>query len=141
MLIPDFKTIFDTIHGYIKLSNLACDIIDTVEFQRLKDLHQLGTCYFVFPSATHTRFEHSLGVYHLAGRLVDCIAKRTPLTDMHKYLSDIPELKDYLQLKQIPPYQLDDYIRECIKIAGLIHDLGHGVFSHLFDYLLDQFLL
>ena len=58
--------IYDIIHGNIQLCSIAEKIIDTVEFQRLRNIKQLGCCYLVFPSAIHTRFEHSIGVYHLA---------------------------------------------------------------------------
>ena len=60
------KQIYDPIHGYITLTPLQIKIIDTEEFQRLRDLKQLGAAFYVYPSATHTRFEHSLGVCHLA---------------------------------------------------------------------------
>ena len=58
--------IFDIIHGNIEICATAKKIIDTIEFQRLRKIKQLGCCYLVFPSAVHTRFEHSIGVYHLA---------------------------------------------------------------------------
>ena len=64
------KVIFDIIHGFIEVDELALSIIDKPEFQRLKNIKQLGIVHNVFPSATHTRFEHSLGVYHLAGELL-----------------------------------------------------------------------
>lgn len=65
------KLFKDSIHGYIKVSKLALKIIDTPEFQRLRYISQLGTAYFVFPTATHSRFEHSLGTYHLAGEFLE----------------------------------------------------------------------
>ena len=64
------KEIFDPIHGFISITPLLQKFIDTSEFQRLRDLKQLGATYFVYPSATHTRFEHSLGVCYLAGELL-----------------------------------------------------------------------
>ena len=60
------KQIYDPVHGFITITPLMQKIIDTPEFQRLRDLKQLGTVHYVYPSATHTRFEHSIGVSHLA---------------------------------------------------------------------------
>jgi len=103
------KLIFDQVHGYLELSQLCIKIIDTPEFQRLRDLKQLGTCMYVFPGATHTRFEHSLGVCHLTGKLIRAI-----------------------QVNQ-PDLEITDRQVELLMIAGLCHDLGHGPFSHVFD--------
>ena len=137
MLIKNYKQIHDNIHGYIKLSNIATTIIDTVEFQRLRYLHQLGTCFYVFPSAIHTRFEHSIGVYHLTGLMLENIKKNSNINDLNKYMENIKELHNYytnkLELDLKLDEYLDDYVCELVKIAGLCHDLGHGPFSHIFD--------
>ena len=103
------RCIQDVIYGYITVSDLATSIIDTMEFQMLRKLRQLGIVHYVFPSANHTRFEHSIGVYHLAGVMIDEITKLDPEN------------------------QIDRRLREIIKIAGLVHDIGHISFSHLFD--------
>ncbi|CAH6421548.1 HD domain-containing protein [uncultured virus] len=129
-LILDHKQIHDRVHGFIKISNLASLIIDSCEFQRLRYLHQLGTCHYVFPSATHTRFEHSLGTYYLAGRLLESLKKNSSLFEINKGIDEIEELKEYASNKI---NKLDKYIIELIKIAALCHDLGHGPFSHVFD--------
>tara|TARA_B100001093_G_scaffold275283_1_gene263118 strand:+ start:1206 stop:2405 length:1200 start_codon:yes stop_codon:yes gene_type:complete len=101
--------IHDPIHGTVTITPIMKMIIDTPEFQRLRDLKQLGASYFVFPSATHTRFEHSIGVSHLAGKLMETLQKKQP------------RLK--ITAREI----------EVTRIAGLVHDIGHGPFSHLYD--------
>ena len=63
------KTIYCPIHGYITLSPIAMKIINTPEMQRLREIKQLGASYLVYPSATHTRFEHSIGVAYLARKM------------------------------------------------------------------------
>ncbi|CAH1779924.1 unnamed protein product [Owenia fusiformis] len=103
------KVFNDPIHGHIEVSSLCAAIIDTKQFQRLRFLKQLGGCYWVFPGATHNRFEHSIGVCWLAGQLVRAIRTRQPF--LHITDADII----------------------CVQIAGLCHDLGHGPFSHMFD--------
>lgn len=102
------KAIRDSIHGDIFLSDLEFEVIDTPEFQRLRRIRQLGMTYLVYPSANHTRFEHSLGSLHLAGR----IAER-------------------LQLKERE--------RAEVRLAALLHDVGHGPFSHTSGELMERF--
>ncbi|XP_046842768.1 deoxynucleoside triphosphate triphosphohydrolase SAMHD1-like [Xenia sp. Carnegie-2017] len=104
------KIFNDPIHGFIKLDLLLVKIINTPQFQRLKDIKQLGICDFVYPGATHTRFEHSLGTSYLCGKLIDT------LQELHRGEIEITD-KECM----------------CIKIAGLCHDLGHGPFSHFFE--------
>ena len=129
----NYKTFFDNIHGFIPFSNLAALFIDNQCFQRLRNLYQLGTTNYVFIGAIHTRFEHSIGTYYLAGRILKCINERTNEDMMHEYLYEIKELHNYFKRKNIKKFFLDDMICELIKISALYHDIGHGPFSHVFD--------
>jgi len=137
----------DVIHNSIYTTRLANAIIDNKIFQRLRNLHQLGLCYMVFPNANNTRFEHSLGTYHLAGCLINSLISNSKIKEINKSLVEIEFTKNYL-LKKLnlennessidfiinnKECQLDSYITELIKIAGLCHDIGHGPFSHMFD--------
>ncbi|WP_048076323.1 HD domain-containing protein, partial [Halorubrum sp. AJ67] len=65
------KAIKDSVHGHVRLGDVAAELVDTPAFQRLRHIKQLSTVRLVYPAANHTRFEHSLGVYHLAGRAVE----------------------------------------------------------------------
>lgn len=128
------KTIHDAIHGFIPLSYFAIKIIDTPYFQRLREIKQLGTCCYVFPTATHTRFEHSIGTYYVASEQLNTIVSKTNPEDIDDYLSKIPELKEYYDEKYNGDvHVLDEHVCELIKIAALCHDIGHGPFSHTFD--------
>ena len=104
------KIIYDPIHKYMTFDSIILKIIDTIEFQRLKNIKQLGLCYYVFPGASHNRFEHSLGVCYLSGLLIDTIKMNQP------------EL------------EISERTALLIKIAGLVHDIGHACFSHFFDH-------
>jgi len=103
--------ITDPIHRYIRFTELEREIIDTPVFQRLRKIRQLAGAHLVYPSAQHTRFEHSLGTMHLAG-----LAGQTLLD------------KGYIEKKD----QL-----EGLRLAALLHDIGHGPFSHLFEEVLN----
>lgn len=130
---PPVKKIHDPIHGYIHLSKFAIRIIDSKPFQRLRDLAQLGTCKFVYPSANHSRFEHSIGTAHLAKKLLDRLPQQWNLI-IDEYMASIPELRRYYtEVYDDQVHPLDLYICMLIVIAALCHDLGHGPFSHVFD--------
>ncbi len=110
-----FKRIYDSVHGFIYFSSLERDLIDSYAFQRLHYLHQVGVAYLVYPGATHTRFEHSLGVMHVATQIFDQI--------MRKYE------------KPLEP-SLVAYWRQVVRFAALCHDLGHLPFSHTAESVL-----
>jgi len=107
------KLIRDAIYGDIILSDLAMKFVDTCEFQRLHYIKQLGFTYKVFPGATHTRFQHSIGVYHLTKKYIEKIE--------NNHLSEFDTSK------------LTERQKEIVSIVGLLHDIGHGPYSHFFD--------
>jgi hypothetical protein len=73
------KVINDPVHGHMYFPGIVVDAIDTPQVQRLRELKQLGTSYYVFPGASHNRFEHSLGTSHLATNMFDALRMRAPL--------------------------------------------------------------
>ena len=101
----------DPIHGYVRISQTERSVIDTEPVQRLKRIRQLAGSEFVYPAANHTRFEHVIGSMHLAGALAEAL----PI--------DLPQ-----------PQQ------EQLRLAALLHDIGHGPFSHVFEPLLTKYL-
>lgn len=123
-LLRKAKEINVPVHGAVNLTLMAMCFIDNQYFQRLKHLKQLGMCYFVFPGATHTRFEHSIGTYYLAERIVTRILTASDSCKLKMWLDEIPELENF---------GLNPWTAELIKIAALCHDVGHGPYSHLFD--------
>nr|VZI45867.1 unnamed protein product [Spirometra erinaceieuropaei] len=108
------KVFQDAVHGLIEVESLMLKVIDTAEFQRLRNIKQLGPVAFVFPTCTHTRFEHSLGTYHLISRLLRAIQ------------ADVP----------CEAVRLTEAECTAVKLAALCHDLGHGPFSHLWEYFM-----
>jgi hypothetical protein len=101
----------DPIHGFIKLENEHEErILALPEFQRLRRIHQLAAAYLLYPGATHTRFEHSLGTFHVATKL----AKNA---------------------------NLEDHRQETVRLAALLHDIGHGPFSHVSEYALKDLVV
>ena len=116
--VEPLKSVRCNIHGTIDLEPLLVAVMDTHIFQRLKRLRQLGCADHVYPTATHSRFEHSIGVAHLAGRLC-----RKLQTQQMPTAVEPPSERDIL----------------CVKLAGLCHDLGHGPFSHTFENVVPGF--
>ena len=118
----------DPIHGFIICSTMERDVINSCPFQRLRHIHQLAMTYLVYPGATHRRFEHSLGVMHLASRIFDVLLA----DDNTKHLPDfiknaIPELQEKSQR---------DTWKRTLRMAALLHDVGHLPFSHGAEKLL-----
>lgn len=112
------KRLFDPIHGFIPLGAIEEELINSVPFQRLRYIRQLGVTYFVYPGASHCRFEHSLGVMHVASRIFDQITQNCSLSGE-------------LAKSPVCPFGDFDYFRLVIRLAALCHDLGHLPFSHV----------
>ena len=124
--------IADPIHQYITFTvpldgptqkeRTEKDLIDSPWMQRLRSIYQLQSARWVYPAAEHTRFQHSLGAMHLAGRLAKHI---------------------YPSLAQtIPDVPSSAYIEEVLRVTALLHDIGHGPFCHFFDHhYLNEFQL
>lgn len=106
-----FTTLRDPVHGDIELSPEEVAVLDTPEFQRLRGIKQLGTSYLVFPGATHTRFEHSIGTLHMADRL---------LTAMNRHAARAPA-----EFRAVTGDE-----RRVIRLAALLHDVTHIPFGH-----------
>ena len=102
------RVIRDEIHRDIFVPAHIARLIDTREFQRLRNVPQLATCHYVFPAAPHNRFSHSLGAYHLARVLCE-------------------------HLSEVQPGIITDEDAELVSIAALLHDIGHPPFSHLLE--------
>lgn len=106
------RVIRDAIHDYIHVDHLIIwRLINSKEMQRLRRIKQLGGTYQVFQSAEHSRFVHSLGVYQVVRRMLEteCLTKA-----------------------------LSDYDKLCVMCAGLLHDIGHGPFSHSFEGVFEE---
>jgi len=106
-----YLDIIDPIHDFIRVYQHELSIIDNPVFQRLRRIRQLSGAHLTYPSAQHTRFEHSLGVMHIAGQAGHALSEKGIL-------------------------QSDDI--EILRLAGLLHDIGHGPFSHLFEEIIQE---
>ncbi|EQD42493.1 Metal-dependent phosphohydrolase, partial [mine drainage metagenome] len=103
------KSIFDPVHGTVVLDGPSLALVNTPEFQRLWGIRQTGFAHLVFPGANHTRLEHSLGTYWVAGQMADQLG-------------------------------LDGDAPSLLRAGALLHDLGHGPFSHTFDASMQEVL-
>ncbi len=107
----NYLDIIDPIHDFIRVYDHELEIIDNPIFQRLRRIRQLSGAHLTYPGAQHTRFEHSLGVMHIASQAGVAL-----------------EEKGILKSEDI----------EILRVAGLLHDIGHGPFSHLFEEIIQQ---
>ncbi len=114
------KEFRDPVHGFVHVDESELNIIEEDIFQRLRHIKQLALLYFVYPGVTHTRFEHSLGTMHLSSKLFDFLCKKPETRTVLEELCD----------KNIEKY------RRLVRIAALIHDIGHLPFSHVSENIL-----
>lgn len=106
--LDETKVLKDPVHSYIHIHyEVIWNCLDSKEFQRLRRIRQLGGDFQVYPTAEHSRFSHSLGVYEIVRRMVT-------------------EVKSLC-------VELTEYEKVCVMLAGLLHDVGHGPFSHAFE--------
>lgn len=113
----------DPIHGVIRITKLEKKIIDHPLFQRLRDIRQNTFLYKVFPSAMHSRFEHSVGVMHLSYEILKNIDLNALIYNRKNVDADL-----YLDIKYMPISLIQE-----LRIAALLHDVGHGPLAHQFD--------
>jgi HD superfamily phosphohydrolase len=131
-----YKTFKDSVHGDIFVSYVANQIIKNPIFQRLRSIKQLGTAFYVFQNANHTRFEHSIGTYYITGKLLNNLRRNSKIEEIDNSLREVYSYYDYdIGYKNLENEKiyLTNFLIELVKIAGLCHDLGHGPFSHVFD--------
>ena len=108
--LDETKVLKDPVHSYIHIHyEVIWNCLDSKEFQRLRRIRQLGGDFQVYPTAEHSRFSHSLGVYEIVRRMVT-------------------EVKSLC-------VELTEYEKVCVMLAGLLHDVGHGPFSHAFEHV------
>lgn len=111
------KVFRDPVHNYVYVKyQVILDLINTSEFQRLRRIHQLGTTSLIFHGAEHSRFSHSMGVYEIARRIIESFQKNFP--------------------SQKPGDGLWDDSEKLVTLcAALLHDIGHGAYSHTFEHI------
>lgn len=126
------KSILDPIHGLIKMTDEERKIISHELFNRLRKIKQNTFLYYVFPSANHTRFEHSIGVMHLASEMfLNSFHNASSIkSKQEKY--QIEGQPNILGVKTLDQKEFEEAFLD-LRIAALLHDIGHGPMSHLFD--------
>ena len=113
------KVLRDPVHDYIHIQHrVILDLINSREMQRLRRIKQTGASMFTFHTAEHSRFSHSLGVYEIARRICDKFVRNYPSTTPEDGL-------------------WDDTNRLVVLCAALLHDIGHGPYSHAFEKIFD----
>ena len=115
--------ILDPIHGTIRLTTLEIAFINHPLFQRLRNIKQNSFLYKVFPSAVHSRFEHSLGVLHLSSEILNNLR-----LNAIRYQKKYDDGHVFGHIDQIPKHNIQE-----LRLAALMHDIGHGPVSHQFE--------
>ncbi|WP_370772813.1 HD domain-containing protein [Clostridium sp.] len=110
------KIVRDSVHGDIFIENEYMDVINTKEFQRLRRINQLSVGNLVFPSAQHTRFSHSIGTFHLMKKIIEHIEKQFSVIGL----------------------KVNEKDKEQALLVALLHDIGHGPFSHAFEGVIEK---
>ncbi|RKG71714.1 HD domain-containing protein [Corallococcus exercitus] len=139
------KSILDPIHGLIRITDKESRVINDPIYQRLRKIKQNGLLHLVFPSATHTRFEHSLGVLFVADSMLRSLLFNSISSISKQRITDSNQAnhRQAIDLNTFPKATLRELFR-LTRLAALVHDLGHGPFSHTFDHFapsLDAVLL
>ncbi len=118
-MIKNIHEIRDPIHVFVRMDTDERKVLNSRAFQRLRHIHQLALSYLVYPGASHKRFEHSLGVMELSGRVFDIVTHPDSVSEQIR--------------KILPEIAIEDkkrYWRRVIRMAALCHDIGHLPFSH-----------
>lgn len=111
MKLTPVAEIRDPVHGYVKVTEIERELIDSPFIQRLRRIHQLAGAYLVYPGAIHTRFEHVIGAMHVAGQIAEALVAASHLDA--------------------------DTVQE-VRVAALLHDVGHGPFSHMYEEVISE---
>ncbi len=133
------KQIKDKLYGYVEFSPIELQVIDHPLFQRLKHIRQLGFAFNAYPSADHKRFEHSIGVAYVATEIIESILSKKN-EDLDEWLQSLfLALTDYYGA-ELEKQELPRLLRAVVRLAALLHDVGHLPFSHTFEIALEPIL-
>ena len=130
------KIIYDKVWGDIPMSDLAISIIDTPMYHRMSYIKQTSMAYRVFPTATHTRFNHQVGVYGLLKKTLNTLINKGDLVISGEGPLTPGKMMERVHSGLKPSITKDEF--EWICLGGLLHDLGHGPASHTFDDLIEE---
>lgn len=134
------KIIYDKVWGDIPMTDLAISIIDTPMYHRMSYIKQTSMAYRVFPTATHTRFNHQVGVYGLLKKTLNTLISKGHLSMTEDTIPLTPtEMSERVKNGIKPGITKEEY--EWICLGGLLHDLGHGPASHTFDDLIEELVI